>query len=156
MSIKQMKREPKLILSSLLAPIASLLVPAILAIFVILTDTKTSDSIQNDDAPVRAAGLLLFAVLPIMYPVLVVFMSAVGYILNKFQKLTLRNLLLINGLVCIPIAICLGWTSPFGLKDQLIGLIVFFPLTALCLGIGAICWWFIAVGHNKRVYQDAR
>jgi hypothetical protein len=111
-----MKIEPRLILSSLLAPIATLLVPAMLAIFTILTDASISNTIHNDDAPVRAAGLLLMVVLPILYPVLVVFMAAVGVILKKFQKLSLRNLLIINGLVCIPIAFRFGWSSPFGLK----------------------------------------
>ena len=144
MPLKPMKREPRLILSSLLAPIATLLVPAMLAIFTILTDASTSNTIHNDDAPVRAAGLLLMVVLPILYPVLVVFMAAVGIILKKFQKLSLRNLLIVNGLVCIPIAFRFGRSSPFGLKDQIIGLMIFFPLTALCLGIGSICWWYLA------------
>ena len=151
MPLQSMQKEPKLIISSLLAPIASLLVPAILAIFTILTDSL----IPNDDSPVRAAGLLLIVFLPMAYPILVVFMAAVGYILKKVHKLSLRNLLIVNGLVCIPIAFFFGWPSPFGLKDQIIGLTVFFQLTALCLGLGAICWWFLAVGHNKRVYEDA-
>jgi hypothetical protein len=69
MPLQLMQKEPKLIISSLLAPIASLLVPAILAIFTILTDSL----IQNDDSPVRAAGLLLIVFLPMAYPILVVF-----------------------------------------------------------------------------------
>ena len=147
-----MNREPKLILSSLVAPLASLLVPAILAIFSILTDSL----IKSDDAPVRAAGLLLFVVLPVTYPILVIFMAAVGYILNKVHKLSLKNLLIVNGLACIPIAVCFGWSSSFGLKDQIIGLTIFFLLAALCLGLGAICWWFLAIRHIERVYKNAR
>lgn len=110
---------------------------------------------QSDDAPVRAAGLLLFGVLPVAYFILAVFMAAVGYFLEKLQKLSLRNLLLVNGVVCLPIALCFGWPNPFSLKDRLIGLAIFLPLTALCLGLGAICWWFIAVGPDKRVDEDA-
>ncbi len=147
-----MQTEPKIVISSLVAPLASLLVPAILAIFTILTDSL----IQTDDAPVRAAGLLLIVVLPIAYPILVLFMAAIGYILKTVHKLDFRNLLIIYGAACIPVAVYFGWPSPFGIKDQIIGLAVFFPLTALCLALGAICWWFIAVGHNKRAYKDAR
>jgi hypothetical protein len=50
----------------------------------------------------------------------------------------------------------LGWPSPFGIKDQVIGLVIFFPLTVLCLGLGVFCWWLLAVGHNKSVYEDVR
>jgi hypothetical protein len=145
-----MKQGPRIIISSLLAPIVSLLVPAILAILAIVTDA----SLQNDDAPIRAAGLILMVVLPISYPILVVFMATVGYILKRVHKLSLKNLLIVNGLVCIPIAFRFGWPSPFGLKDQMIGLTIFFPLIALCLGLGAICWWYLAVGQNRRVYSD--
>jgi len=70
-----MIKKPKIVISSLIAPLASLMIPAILAIFTILT----ASSIQNDDAPVRAAGLLLIVVLPIAYPILVIFMGAIGY-----------------------------------------------------------------------------
>jgi len=139
-----MQREPKIVIPSLIAPFASLLVPAILAIFTI----ATASSVQNDDAPVRGAGLLLIIVLPLTYPILVLFMAAIGYVLKKFHKLTFRNLCVIYFVACIPIALLFGWPSPFGLKDQIMGLIVFFPLTVLCLALGAICWWFIGVGHN--------
>jgi len=147
-----MQRKPKKLLSSLLAPIAALLIPAILAITTILTDSSS----QNDDAPVRAAGLLLIVVLPIMYPFLAIFMAVVGNILIKFHKLSLRNLLIVYGLVCIPISFLLGWPSPFGVKDQIIGITIFFSVMALCMCLGAICWWFLAVGYKKRVNEDSR
>jgi hypothetical protein len=85
-----MQKEPKLIVSSLIAPLASLLVPAILSILTILSNSL----LQTDDAPFRATGLLLIVVLPISYPILVILMAAVGYILKKVHKLTLKNLLL--------------------------------------------------------------
>ena len=122
-----MKREPKIIIPSLLAPIVSLLIPVGLAVFTILTDLAT----QNDNAPVRAAGLLLVAVLPVSYFMLVLFMAAVGYLLGKIRKLSLRNLLLVDGLVCVPVAFLFGWSSPFGLRDQLIGLGIFFSMSVL-------------------------
>ena len=147
------KKEPKIILASLLAPIATMLIPAILAVLTIVIDSSNMGLNQDDDAPVRAAGVLLIVVLPITYPILVVFMSAIGYILNKFGRLSLKNLLIISGFVCIPIAIGFGWPSPFGLRDQLIGLIVFFSLTALCLTIGAICWWYLATCGHKNCLQ---
>lgn len=156
MIIKPMKSEPRLIISSLLAPIATLLIPALLALITILADSSISNSNHNDDAPVRAAGLLLVGLLPFLYLVMVVFMAAVGSILKNLQKLSLRNLLIVYGIVGIPIAIGFGWPSPFGLKDRIIGLMIFFPLTMLCLGIGAVSWWYLAmVWHNKRASLDA-
>lgn len=144
-----MIKEPKIILASLLAPIATLLIPAILAVLTIVMDSSNTGINQDEDAPIRAAGILLFGFLPVVYPVMVVLMSAVGYALKKYGKLSLKNLLIICGVVSIPIAISLGWPSPFGLRDKIIGLLVFFPLTALCLTIGAICWWYSATfGHN--------
>ena len=111
---------------------------------------------QSDDAPVRAAGFLLVVVLPIAYPFLVTYMAAVGYLLEKSQKLSLRNLLIVNGVVSILVAFCFGWPSPFGIKDRIIGLAIFLAFTALSLGLGAICWWFLAVGPDKRVEEDER
>jgi hypothetical protein len=146
---KSMKKEPKIVLPSLVAPLASLLVPALLAIFTKLTDSAT----QNDDAPVRAAGLLLIVVLPLTYPILALFMGATGYILKKVQKFTFKNLLIVYGVACIPIAVRFGWPSPFGLKDQIIGLAIFFPLTVVCMVLGAFCWWFIGVGHNPFLHR---
>ena len=100
-----MPKGPKAIIASLLAPIASLSVPAILAIVTILTDT----SLQSGDAPLRAAGLVLIAVVPIAYPVLAIVMAVVGYTLKRIHKLSLRNLLCAYGLLGIPAAGGLGW-----------------------------------------------
>lgn len=113
-------------------------------------------SSQIDDAPVRAAILLLVVILPVSYPVLALFMAAVGYLLKKLNQLTLKNLLIVYGLVCFPMAFLLGWSSPFGIKDQIIGLMVFFSSAFLCLGPGAICWWYLAVGHNKPANTGTR
>lgn len=144
-----MIKEPRIILASLLAPIATILIPAILAVLTIVIDSSNAGFNQDGDAPIRAAGVLLFVVLPIVYPVMVVLMSAVGHTLKKYGKLSLKNLLIICGVVSIPIAISFGWSSPLGLRDKIIGLLVVFPLTALCLTIGAICWWYLATfGHN--------
>jgi hypothetical protein len=146
---KAMKREPKIELASLVAPLAPLLVPALLATFTILTDSAT----QNDDAPVRAAGLILIVILPLTYPILALFMGTTGYILKKIRKFTFKNLLIVYAIACVPIAVRFGWPSPFGLKDQIIGLAIFFPLTVVCMALGAICWWWIGVGHNPFLHR---
>lgn len=147
-----MQKEPNLILPSLLAPFASLLIPVIMTISVILAGSSS----QIDDAPVRAAILLLVVILPVSYPVLAIFMAAVGSLLKKLNKLTLKHLLIVYGLVCLLLAFLFGWSSPFGLKDQVIGLMVFFSLSFLSMGPGAICWWYLAVGHNKLAYNETR
>ena len=100
----------------MVAPIAALLFPAVLAIFRILADSW----FEGGDAPIRVAGLLLFVVLPILYPILVIFMFVVGYILNKTKKFALKNLLIVNILASIPIAFHLGWSSSYmeNLKEE--------------------------------------
>jgi len=89
-----MIKEPRIILASLLAPIATILIPAILAVLTIVIDSSNAGFNQDGDAPIRAAGVLLFVVLPIVYPVMVVLMSAVGHTLKKYGKLSLKNLLI--------------------------------------------------------------
>ena len=140
-----MESKPKIILASLLAPLAVLILPAIMAVMAIIADNfEYFGNDPTDDAPVRAAGIILVVLIPIAYPVLGIAMCIIGYGLKYAKKLSLKSLFIICGAISIPLGIKMGWASPYGLKDQLIGLLVFLPLTTFCLFFGAYCWWYIA------------
>ena len=148
---RPMQREPKIFFSSLMAPFASLFVPAILTILTILIDSR----IQSDYALDRTAGLLSIVGLSIPNSILVLFIAADGYVLKQIFRSIFTNLLIVYGAACIPVGARLGWPSPFGLKDQITRLANFLSLIVFCLSFGVICWRFAAVGH-KRLFKDAR
>jgi hypothetical protein len=97
-----------------------------------------------DNAPTRAAGIILFVVTPIAYPVLVVAFFLSTWLLQKlhlFSKQSVATLVVVTSIIC---GVLLGLRSPFGVKDQLIGVSVFSLLFLMCLGLGASAWWAIA------------
>lgn len=140
-----MELNPKIIRASLVAPLAVLILPAIMAILAIVADYfEYFGNDPADDAPVRAAGIILIVLIPLAYPILAVSMCTIGYALKHAKKLTLKSLFIICGAISIPLGIRMGWESPYGIKDQLIGLLIFLPFTIFCLFCGAYCWWYIA------------
>ncbi len=147
-----MNTKPRIVLASLLAPLAVLLLPAIMALLTLASSYfgfQSSD--PSDDAPLRSAGIIIFVLVPLAYPILFSIMCTLGYGLNYFDKLSRKNLFIICATASIPIAIKLGWSSPYGIKDQLIGLMVFFPITILCLFWGVYCWWYFAnLGYKTK------
>jgi hypothetical protein len=52
-----MKNKPKIILASLISPLATVLIRAILAALAIILDLSNEGLGQDDDVPVRAAGV---------------------------------------------------------------------------------------------------
>ena len=127
---------------------------AVLAIVTLMSPEVVGVEV-GDDAPVRSSGVILFVLIPVAYPVLVFATSVVGYILKASHKLNLTNLIITSGLVSIAMGFLLGFQSPFGVKDQLIGAAVFTLLAILSLTLGAFSWWFVAVKwHNNPLKRD--
>lgn len=146
-----MNTKPRIILASLLAPFAVLLLPVMMALFTIACDYfDFSGGDPTDDAPLRSAGIIIFVLVPLGYPVLFSVMCALGYGLGYVGQLTRRNLFIICTLVSIPIAITFGGASPYGIRDQLIGVAVFFMMTMFCLILGACSWWHFANSGYKK------
>lgn len=146
-----MVTKPKIIKASLISPFFILLPIAVIAAIVILENLLSVPNISsNDDAPTRAAGIILFGIIPILYPVLVIFMGLVGYILNHFKLLLKKNIYLVYGVISLLIGTGLGLPSPIGIEDRIIGICIFIPITSLCLLSGAYIWWKIVVPRNEK------
>jgi hypothetical protein len=97
-----------------------------------------------DDAPTRAAGIFLFVIAPIAYPVLVAAVFLATCALQRLHLFSKRSITALVVIASILSAILFGLRSPFGLKDQLIGIAVLSISSLLCLGLGATAWWVIA------------
>ncbi|KUG22901.1 hypothetical protein ASZ90_007298 [hydrocarbon metagenome] len=54
------------------------------------------------------------------------------------------SLTIIVVLLSVALGVYFGLQSPFGTKDQLIGVGVFTSIIISCLGFGAVVWWLIA------------
>lgn len=143
-----MARKPRIILASLCAPLATLLIPVILAL-----DAMYSSSVPGDDAP-RRAGVIFIVLILLAYPIVALLMAAAGHFLSATGKLSLRNLLIGCGVLSLAAGALFGLPSPFGIKDQLFGFGIFSIVTMLSLSLGVFCWWFLAhLGQKKSVGQ---
>jgi hypothetical protein len=149
-----MENKPRIIRASLVAPLAALLPLIILAAAALVSPEMTGADL-SDDAPVRAAGIIFFTVIPLSFPILAMAMAVIGFILSDLQKLTRKNLIYISVISSLIAGILFGLQSPFGGKDQLIGFFVFWLFTMSCLVCGALTWWHIATGYNNKTPKRA-
>lgn len=136
----------RIIAASLLSPLAILLIPIAASIFV----SQSSSVDPMDDAPTRAAGIILFVITPIVYPILVAVVFLSTWALQKLHLLSQRSIAVLVVITAIIGGIFFGLRSPFGSKDQLIGIAVFSLLFFFCLGLGATSWWVIAKSRNNK------
>jgi hypothetical protein len=144
-----MTKKPRIIMASVWAPLAVLLIPVILALVAIY-----SSSIPGDDA-LRRAGAIFMFLIPFAYLIVALLMAAAGYFLAAIGKLNLKNLLIGCGVLSLAAGAIFGLPSPFGARDRLIGFGIFGIGTMLCLSIGVFCWWFLAhLGQNKSASQE--
>lgn len=138
--------KPRIVKASLVAPLIVLLPLTLLAVAVIVAELLEIPVAESSgDAPARAAGLILFVLVPVSYPLLVLSMALGGYLLKQFNLLTRKNYFIGAGGVSLLLGIGLGWSSQHGLQDQLIGVGIFLPLVFISLGCGAFVWWKIAL-----------
>jgi len=133
----------RMIIASLVAPIAILLIPIVGSILVSFEFMATTID-PMDDAPVRAAGIFLFVLAPLAYPVLALTIFLTTWLLRKLNLLSKKSLTAIVIVLAVALGAYFGLKSPLGKNDQLIGFGVFTSLNAICLGLGAIAWWLIA------------
>lgn len=142
-----MNTKAKMIIASLASALATLIVPLLLGAFTV-SDYYTGGANPMVDAPIRSAGML-FILIPIIYLTLVVAIFLLTWILRESHLLSKKSPALIVVALSIALGLFLGLQSPFGVKDQFIGIGVFISVFIACLGPGAIVWWIIAKpGHN--------
>ncbi len=131
------------IIASLVAPIAIMLIPIVGSILVAWGVIATTTD-PMDDAPVRSAGIFLFVLAPLAYPVLTATIFLSTWLLGRLHLLSKYSLTIIVVLLSVALGVYFGLQSPFGTKDQLIGVGVFTSIIISCLGFGAVVWWLIA------------
>jgi hypothetical protein len=143
-----MNTRTRTIIASLVSPLAMLLVPISLGVFTVY-DYQINGADLMDDAPIRSVGLF-FVLVPIIYPSLVIIVFLSTWLLGKIHLLSKQSLTTIVIVLSVVLGGLFGLQSPFGLKDQLIGVGVFTSLITICLGLGVIAWWLIAKPrHNN-------
>jgi hypothetical protein len=129
----------RIILASIIASLAVLLLPVGLAIAGI-TSPELIGIEQGDDAPVRGAVFVLSVCVPFVYPFLVITMALIGFTLSTYQLLTRKTLFLISGGASIAVGLLSAFSSPFGLEDQIMTFLIFSSHTMLCLSLGVFVW----------------
>jgi NADH:ubiquinone oxidoreductase subunit K len=138
------------VIASFIAPVAALLLPTILALSQLFTEVEILPDGSVDDAPMRGAGLFLVIGLPLCYLVACLYYAAVGHLLSRWRRLTLRS--------TVSLAAAVPWLlfaiGAVGIisnnRDYAPGLIilgVICMLTSLSAVLGAVAWWLIAVGR---------
>jgi hypothetical protein len=143
-----MNAKPKILLASLISPLAVLIIPLLLNIYSMVTDQPSLDP-TPDNAPYRA--MLIFNVLLVIaYPILSLFMLITSYTLQSLKILSFTSIIIISALSSLVIGIYFTLQSAFGIKDRIFSFLIFGFGSFVCFALGAICWWYIANrGHNK-------
>lgn len=142
-----MKNRTRILVASLVGSFATLLPLSLLSVASVIKPALVGIEL-GDDAPVMSAYFIL-VLISCTYPTLVIIMVGIGAILSSRNQLTRKNLLLIAVVLSMGIGIYMGFQSPFGLKDQLIGVVIFYSLSLLSSLCGVFSWWFVAnMGRN--------
>jgi hypothetical protein len=146
----------RFIVATLVAPVAALIGPALLAIVVAMSERFAEAAPGTDgafdDAPIRAVGVFLVVGLPVLYLSAAVLYAVVGGILARVGKLTLKAStgLAAAATACILCAVLLlrqlsgsagGLPSPLAMGVTGMALSFF-------AAVGAATWWFVAVGKG--------
>ena len=133
----------RIILASIIAPLAVLLLPVGLAIASLISPELVGIE-WGDDAPIRGAEFMLYVCIPVVYPFLVTAMALIGFALSAYQSLTRKTLLLVSAGASMVVGLLFAFSSPFGLEDQFMTFLSFGSHTMLCLSLGVFVWWYIA------------
>lgn len=138
------------VIASFVAPIAALLLPTILALSQLFTEVEILSDGSADDAPMRGAGLFLLIGLPFCYLVACLYYAAVGHLLSRFRRLTLRSTVSLAAVApwLLFAVVTVGLVSNnLNYAPGLLILGVICLLMSLCAVLGAVAWWFIAIGR---------
>ena len=147
--------------ASFIAPFAALVLPGLFAISQLFAEVEILPDGSTDDAPMRGAGLFLLIGLPICYGLGCLYYAAVGHVLSRWQRLTLKATLSLATVAPWPFfAIAtLGLVSSS--RNVTTELFVFGTIcvfASLFAVLGALIWWFIAIGKqpsNQLLHRTA-
>lgn len=146
----------RFIIATLVAPVAALVGPTLLAIAVAMlqrhAEAAPGPDGAFDDGPVRAVGVFLVVGLPVLYLLAAVFYAVVGAVLAREGRLTLW---VNTGLAAAAgplVPVVIFWLLSGNAGDLLSPLAL--GLTGLTMSffaaLGAATWWFVAAGGERR------
>jgi hypothetical protein len=137
--------------ASFIAPLAALLLPGLFALSQLFADVDILPDGSADDAPVRGAGLFLVMGLPFCYIVGCLYYAAVGHILVRWRRFTLRatiTLAAVTPWLLFVVATIGHLSNNLNNGLGLFMLAVISVLMSLFAVLGALVWWFIAIGKE--------
>lgn len=142
----------KLIIASFVAPIATLLLPLLLALSEIYVEQGVVPLDQINDGVMRSAGLFIIYGAPICYALAAVFYAAAGHVLVRARKVGLVSWLVISAAapwVFVALAALGLVQNNHNIGGGLFVLGVLGLFSSAFASIGAAVWWAIAVPRNQ-------
>ena len=141
------------IAASFIAPVAALVIPALVTLAQLRAEADLMPDGSYDDAGMRSAGLFLLVAMPILYLIAAMYYAAAGHILAKVNRLS-RNTT-VGLAAAIPWSLVALAAIGFFANNRValpgIGLLVFLGVVmSIFSAIGGLVWWFIAVGNVAR------
>lgn len=138
----------RFVIASFAAPIAALLLPALLALSEIYAEPAVLPSGEFDDAPMRGAGLFLLLGAPTIFVLGSCFYAVAAHALQKAGRLQLKRWLALTSATPWILVMAFGAfavvSTGLSWEGVLIGLLVGAAMSVFSL-IGAFAWWLIAV-----------
>ncbi|MDP3376537.1 MAG: hypothetical protein Q8S34_20300 [Hydrogenophaga sp.] len=147
---------PRYLLASFVAPVVALAIPTLLAISQLYAEVEILPDGSADDAAMRGAGTFIVVGLPVLYILSTIFYAIAGHVLARIRLLKLKTTVLTASVAPWPLialaAVGLmlnngSWATGF-LILAILGISM-----SIFAAMGAVAWWFIAMG---RVRGNAR
>ena len=150
-------RVPRFFLASSGAALVTMIGPLAIGLFVFFGGPSTNADGTPDNAPYRAAGILLLFT-PLIFCLILALWYSITRVLNSFRSLSKTSIIVCCLIVSLIIGIIFaaGGYKSFGPKDAAISFSVFAGSTFVCLFLGFLTWWSIAfTGRNNRLHRIA-
>lgn len=139
------------LVASFLAPGATLLVPALLALAELNADVLPLPDGSFDDASIRVAGTFLLVVLPVAYVIVATYYAASGHLLARIGRLSFKAYAWFA--VAAPwLLVLIGVIGLVSNNKSILGGLLILGIIgiamSICSFVGAAVWWRIAVGRR--------
>lgn len=138
-------RQPRFVFASMIAPLPA----AALAAAVCVGEAAFPDASSADDAPARAAVLLLIA-LPFGYLIAVAALYSLGRAFATFGVLSRRSLLAAACLAALLFAALMPSATSLGPLDAAISFAVFGAIGLVLFVMTAFLWWRLAAPKKEK------
>jgi hypothetical protein len=126
-------------------------VPSLFAISQLFAEVDILPDGSADDAPMRGAGLFLLIGLPICYAGGCLYCAAVGHVLSRWRRLSLKATLSLATIAPWPFFVMAALGLVSNSRNVTTELFVWGTIcifASLFAVLGALTWWFIAIGKQ--------